>query len=240
MIRALGANQRAKAACGAELVSSRTCAVTRAVRPPEDLVRFVAGPDGAIVPDIARKLPGRGVWVTCHREAVSSAVKKHVFARTLRAKIKVDQELPALVESLLIQRALQLLSICNKAGLLLCGSGKVNSWLDEGANGALVQAIDASPGGLAKVARKYRAICSATKIEPIEVSLLTINELSLAIGRANVVHAALSKGNAATNFLAAVGRIEKYRATEFEAPAFVVADEAAFTQSDAIRNTGQV
>ena len=240
MIRALGANQRAKAACGAEQASARTCIVTRVARPPEALVRFVVGPDSSIVPDVAQKLPGRGVWVTCHRDAVGDAVKSGGFARSLRCKVNVDPELATLVESLLVRRVLDQLSICNKAGLLRCGLGKVNAWLEAGADGALIQAVDASPDGLAKVARKYRAICSATKTLPIEVSMLTINELSLAIGRANVVHAALSKGKAAANFLAAVSRVERYRATEFEAPAFVVADEAAIEQPPATRNTGQV
>jgi len=240
LIRALGANQRAKAASDAEQASVRTCVATRAVRPPDDLIRFVAGPDGWIVPDVANKLPGRGVWVTCHRDAVRSAVEKRAFSRSLGHKVNVDLELADRVEMLLVRRALDHLSICNKAGLVLCGSGKVNSWLEAGAHGALVQAVDASPDGLAKVARKYRAICAATKIRPIEVSLLTIDELSLAIGRANVVHAALSRGKAATNFLAVVSRVERYRATEFEAPAFVVADEATIEQPNAIRNTGQV
>ncbi|MGI9479507.1 MAG: RNA-binding protein [Hyphomicrobiaceae bacterium] len=236
----MDANQRAKAAWSAEQASARTCIVTRVARPPEALIRFVVGPDASIVPDVARKLPGRGVWVTCCRDVVGDAVKKGAFARSLRSKVNVDPELAILVDRLLVRRALDQLSISNKAGLLQCGLGKVDAWLSAGADGALIQAVDASPNGLAKVARKYRAVCAASKTPPIEVSMLTINELSLAIGRANVVHAALSKGNAATNFLAAVSRVERYRATEFEAPAFVVADEAVIEQSQAIRNTGQV
>ena len=240
MIRALGAKQRADAACGEEQASARTCIATRAVRPPEDLVRFVASPDGQIVPDIARKLPGRGVWVTCHKDAVRTAVKNQAFARSLRRKVSAADDMADRLDALLTRRALELLSICNKAGLVACGSGKVNSWLEAGADGALVQAADASPDGLAKVARKYRAIRVATERRPVEVSLLTIDDLSLALGRANVVHAALSEGKAATNFLAAVSRVEKYRAAQFEAPAFMVADEASDDQPNAIRNTGQV
>lgn len=240
MIRALDADQRADAARAAGETACRTCIVTRAVRPPADLVRFVSGPGGEIFPDIAQKLPGRGIWVTCHRDAVRSAVEKNAFARALRSKVAVAEDLPERVDRLLMRRALDLLSICNKAGLVQCGSSKVNSWLEAGADGTLLQAVDASRGGLAKVARKYRAICAAIERQPSEVSFLTIDELSLAIGRANVVHAALSKGKAATNFLAAVGRVEKYRAAEFGAPVHMVADEAVSEQPDAIRNTGQV
>lgn len=238
MIRALGANQRAKAACGMEQSSLRTCIATRVVRPPEDLVRFVLGPDGSIVPDIARKLPGRGVWVTCHERAVSKAVAAGGFARALRRKVDVRPDLPKLVDTLLLRRALDLLSICNKAGLVVTGSGKVNAWIETGADGSLIQAADASPDGLAKVARKYRAIRMATEKQPVEVTLLKIDDLSLAMGRANVVHAALSEGKAATNFMDSVTRVAKYRAAHFEAPAAVVADEAEIVQPQAIRNTG--
>lgn len=240
MIRALGAGKRGDTACRQDCSSSRTCIVTRAPHPPEDLIRFVEGPDGRIVPDIARKLPGRGVWVTCLKETVESAVRSRAFARALRRKVDVDDGLADLVDQLLVRRAQELFSICNKAGLVACGSGKVNSWLEAGASGALIQAADASPDGLAKVARKYRAIRAATGKTPVEVTLLTISELSLAIGRANVVHAALSEGRAATNFLAAVGRVAKYRAARSEAPAFTIAGEASEKTSDAIRNTGKV
>jgi predicted RNA-binding protein YlxR (DUF448 family) len=236
----MGAKKRADAACGRELSSARTCIATRVARPPEDLVRFVADPSGHIIPDIARKLPGRGVWVTCHRTEIQTAVNKRLFARSLRCKVTVDDDLAERTEKLILRRALDLFSICNKAGLVACGSGKVNSWLEAGAEGALVQAADASPEGLAKVARKYRAIRAATGRRPVEVTLLTIDELSLAIGRANVVHAALSEGKAATNFLAAADRIAKFRAVQFEAPAFVVADEASQVPSDTIEDTGQV
>jgi predicted RNA-binding protein YlxR (DUF448 family) len=236
----LSAENRADAACGRESTSARTCIATRVVRPPEDLIRFVADPDGRIIPDIARKLPGRGVWVTCHSAALQTAIDKAAFARALRRKVTVERDLTERTDRLLLRRALDLFSICNKAGLVACGSGKVNSWLEAGADGALVQAADASPEGLAKVARKYRAIRAATERRPVEVTFLTIDELSLAMGRANVVHAALSEGRAATNFLAAAERVAKFRAVRFEAPAFMVADEASQVPSEVIEDTGKV
>lgn len=240
MIRALGAAKRMQDASAVEETSRRTCVVTRAERAPEELIRFAAAPDGQIVPDIARKLPGRGVWVTCHRPVLEAAVARGAFARSLKRKVTLDDELVTRVDTLLHQRALQLLSLCNKAGLVVAGSSKVTSWMDAGANGALVQASDASPDGLEKVARKYRAVRAATGKTPIEVSLLTISDLSLAIGRANVVHAGVSAGKATTQFLAAVRRVMTFRAAEFEAPASMVAPDAHDEQRHAIRNTGQV
>jgi len=238
LIRALAAKQRADVACGGMQTSLRRCIVTRTERPPEDLVRFVVGPNDQVIPDIARRLPGRGIWVTCHKDALREAVAKHAFARASRRKVNVSNDLPDQLDTLLFKRALEFLSICNKAGLVACGSGKVNSWIEAGADGALVQAADASPDGLAKVARKYRAVRSATIRPPLEVSLFKIDDLSLALGRANVVHAALSKGTAADNFLTAASRAERYRAAQFEASACMVAAKAIDDQPNVIRNTG--
>lgn len=196
----------------ADHAAERSCVVTRALLPPDELIRFVASPSGEIVPDVARKLPGRGVWVTCSRPAVEKAVSGKAFARALKRRVDVPADLADRVEERLIRRALDALSLATKAGLVVTGAGKVNTWIERGAEGALIQAIDASPEGLAKVARKYRAVCRASDRSPACVALLTIEQLGLAMGRANVVHAALSDGKAADNFLVATKRLEQYRA----------------------------
>jgi hypothetical protein len=196
----------------ADHAAERSCVVTRALLPPDELIRFVASPSGEIVPDVARKLPGRGVWVTCSRSAVEKAVSGKAFARALKRRVDVPADLADRVEERLLRRALDALSLANKAGLVVTGAGKVNTWIEQGAEGALIQAIDASPEGLAKVARKYRAVSRAGDRSPACVALLTIEQLGLAMGRANVVHAALSDGKAADNFLVATKRLEQYRA----------------------------
>ena len=196
----------------AEHAAERSCVVTHALLPPDELIRFVASPSGEIVPDLARKLPGRGVWVTCSRPAVEKAVSGKAFARALKRRVDVPADLADRVEERLVRRALDALSLATKAGLVVTGAGKVNTWIERGAEGALIQAIDASPEGLAKVARKYGAVCRASDRSPACVALLTIEQLGLAMGRANVVHAALSDGKAADNFLVATERLEQYRA----------------------------
>ncbi len=221
-------------------VSLRTCIVTRVARPPEELIRFALSPDGKIVPDVSRKLPGRGVWVTCSRSCVEKAQSSGFFARALRRKIEAAPDLGQTVDRLLVKRALELLSICNKAGLVATGRAKVNAWIEAGAAGVLLQGADASADGLEKVARKYRAVSLAANRQPNEVSLLTIDELSLAIGRANVVHAALSNGSAATNFLAAASRVAQYRQGATEASTPKVAEQAAGAEQAATRNAGTV
>ena len=204
----------------ADHAAERSCVVTRALLPPDELIRFVASPSGEIVPDVARKLRGRGVWVTCSRPVVEKAVSGKAFARALKRRVDVPADLADRVEERLIRRALDALSLANKAGLVLTGAGKVNTWIERGAEGALIQAIDASPEGLAKVARKFRAVCRASDRSPACVALLTIEQLGLAMGRANVVHAALSDGKAADNFLVATKRLEQYRAVSPDRSAF--------------------
>src|SRR2546423_5347801 len=110
----------------------RQCAVSRARKPPEELIRFVAGPDGALVPDLARRLPGRGVWVDATREAVAVAVRKGAFARSLKRQISVPPDLPALVETLMASRLADALSIANKAGPVVSGFGRWEKLIPRG------------------------------------------------------------------------------------------------------------
>src|SRR5690349_5329932 len=105
------------------------CAVTREVKPVAELVRFVAAPDGAIVPDIKRRLPGRGVWVTAQRAAISDAVKHNVFARSLKRSVSADRDLAATVEHQLEAAALDALAIAHKAGRVAIGFGRAETAL---------------------------------------------------------------------------------------------------------------
>ena len=113
----------------------RLCAVSRAHKPPEELIRFVAGPDGAIVPDLARRLPGRGVWVDATRQAVAAAVRQKAFARSLKRQVSVPADLADLVERLMARRLAEALSIANKAGLVVAGFAKVEELIAAGEGG---------------------------------------------------------------------------------------------------------
>ncbi len=107
--------------------TTRMCAVTRAVRPVPELIRFVSGPGGIVVPDIRGKLPGRGVWVSNNRASVEQAVRRKVFARALKAEVSAPADLAGQVESLLKQDALQMLALANKAGAVVTGFDKIEA-----------------------------------------------------------------------------------------------------------------
>jgi predicted RNA-binding protein YlxR (DUF448 family) len=196
----------------------RLCAVTRAQRPVEDLVRFVLGPDGTIVPDLARRLPGRGVWVEARRETLATAVRRKVFARSLQRQVVVPEDLPDQVERLMTRRLAEAVSLANKAGLLVTGFAKVEELIAKGRAALLIHAADGGSDGVEKLARKFRAQMAgdgcAERADHAIVTDLTGQQLDLAIGRSNVVHAAATGGGAAWRILAEAGRLRRFRSQE--------------------------
>jgi predicted RNA-binding protein YlxR (DUF448 family) len=187
----------------------RMCIVTRERRSPEELIRFVLGPEGTVVPDIKAKLPGRGVWVTARAKLVEDAVRRQAFSRGLKANAKAAATLPADVDALLERDCLQSLSLANKAGAVVTGFTKVEAAINGGNIALLLHAKDASADGIRKVAqaarRKYGASC------PPEINLFESGQLDLALGRANVIHAALKVEPASRAFLARCRRLAAYR-----------------------------
>lgn len=189
--------------------SARRCALTRASRPKSDLIRFVLSPDGEIVPDLREKLPGRGVWVTAAEDAVAEARKKNVFARSLKTPAKVPGDLAERIGRMLNEAALKAFSLANKAGEVTFGFVKIEEALKKGRVTALIHASDASDDGSQKLDRIYRAVAAEAAMAPI--AIFSGHELSLASGRPNVIHAALTEGGAAAKFIAAASRAERYR-----------------------------
>lgn len=186
----------------------RRCAVTRQEASVDRLLRFVADPDGAIVPDVLCRLPGRGVWVSATRPAVEEAAKKNVFARSLRRKVDVEHDLADRVDRRLSQQAMNLLSIANKCGEVLSGFAKVEAGIKSGAVFLLAHATHASEDGKRKLDRLLRA---CTSDEGKIVELFASTELSLALGRSNVIHAGLIRGGASVKFLNEAARLARYR-----------------------------
>jgi len=185
----------------------RKCAVTGEVRSKEDLVRFVASPEGEIVPDVAGTLPGRGVWVTARSDVVARAAVKGHFARSLRAPVKADRDLAETVERLLAKRCLQWLGLARRSGAAVTGYEKVRAAVAGGGVAALIAARDAAAGGRDKLKRLARARGAGAAY----VDLFEAAELAEALGQPHVVHAALYRGRLADSFLADAGRLRGFR-----------------------------
>jgi predicted RNA-binding protein YlxR (DUF448 family) len=195
---------------GSETGPERTCIVTRQRGAPDTMIRFVIGPGSVVVPDIRRKLPGRGVWVTARAERVAEAVKRRAFARALSAQVQVSEALPAEIDALLVSDCLQSLAMANKAGQVVAGFAKVEAAIAAGDVLALVHASDGRSDGKRKLDRiRHKATGESAYEPPIELFLS--DQLDLALGRANVIHAALVPGSASGAFLARCRKLALYR-----------------------------
>jgi len=197
----------------------RLCAVTRTRKPPDALIRFVLSPEGAIVPDLARRLPGRGVWIGATRRELAAAVRQKVFARSLKCPVLVPDDLLDRVESLIKRRLAEAVSLARKAGVLVTGFAKVEELIGNGRAVLLLHAADAASDGVAKLDRKFRALRGPGAEVEATVRELTSAELSLAIGRSNVVHAAASGGGACRRIAYEASRLRHYREAGPAAPA---------------------
>ncbi len=194
-----------------ETGAERTCALTRVAAPPERLIRFALAPDGAIVPDLERRLPGRGVWLTATREAVEKAVASKAFARSLKCPVVVRPDLPAAVDALMLKRLTEALALANKAGLVIVGFQQVDAALEKHAVAALLHGSDGAADGRGKLDRKFQAIQRAKGAPAPIIGILASTEIGLAMGRPSVVHAALIPGGLSDRILRAAERVERYR-----------------------------
>jgi predicted RNA-binding protein YlxR (DUF448 family) len=188
--------------------TERLCAVTRAVKPIDELIRFVVGPDG-VVPDLKRKLPGRGLWVSAERATLKDAIARNVFARGFKREVRVTPELLDQTEHLLVRSALDALAIAGKSGLVAAGFAKAEAAIGREKVVGLLHASDAGADGVAKLAGALRHRDDADSIAIIKA--FTTAQLDLALGRSNVVHAALLAGSANDTFLARFARLERFR-----------------------------
>jgi predicted RNA-binding protein YlxR (DUF448 family) len=190
----------------------RTCVVSREVRPLDELIRFVVGPTGEVVPDVKRKLPGRGLWISASRQRVAEAVRRHQFSRGFKRDVRVAPSLPADTEALLVRSATEALAMAAKAGQVVSGFAKVEGALQREI-AALIHASDGAADGIRKLDAilRQRGGKRGESPEIPTVNVLTSAELDLALGRSNVIHAALLAGPASKTFLSRCQMLVQYR-----------------------------
>lgn len=193
----------------------RQCALTRTERPVSELIRFAESPDGVIAPDVDAKAPGRGVWITLSRSAVEAAVNKKVFSRSLKAAVEVPPDLALLTRSRLEQRLAGALGLARKAGALVTGAAKVAALVEKRGAAALITASDAAPDGRRKMLQSVRRAYEASG-GPEHIESLSSDQLGLALGLENVIHAALIPGAAANSVIERAHRLARFIATDRE------------------------
>ena len=194
----------------------RMCAVSRDVRPIDELIRFVVAPSGDVVADLKRKLPGRGLWVSASRGTVAEAVRRHQFSKGFKRDVRAAATLAADTEALLERFVIDALAMAAKAGQVISGFTKVADTLDRHGQGSVRALIHATDGAVDGI-RKLDAVAGQNGRDdgqpagiPI-VNVLTSEQLDLALGRSNVIHAALLAGPASDTFLSRSHLLVRYR-----------------------------
>jgi predicted RNA-binding protein YlxR (DUF448 family) len=193
--------------------TERMCAITRAVRPIDELIRFVVAPSGEVIPDLKRKLPGRGLWVSASHKAVAEAVRRNQFGKGFRRDVRVAPTLAADTENLLVRSTVEALAMAAKAGQVVAGFAKVEGALQAHQAVALIHAADGAADGIRKldaILRQNAANAGESPEFPV-IGVLTSEQLDLALGRSNVIHAALLAGAAGKTFLSRSQILVRYR-----------------------------
>ncbi len=183
----------------------RKCLATGEVQPKYGLIRFVAGPDGQVVPDVMAKLPGRGFYVAADRAALDLAVKKKLFARGAKQPVTVPDGLVDEVEKQLARRVVDLISMQRKGGRAVAGYEKTKGWLQNEEAEVLIQAVDGSGRGKSKLSTPHYGHY---------IGWLTADELGMAFGRQTVIHAALASGGLTQRVVEEAQRLKGVRQTE--------------------------
>ena len=180
----------------------RKCIATGEVHPKAELIRFVVGPDNQLVPDLAGKLPGRGIWVVAQRQALEKALKKNMFVRAARTELKVSDTLVSEIEQQLARRVVDLISLSRKSGQAVSGYEKVKDVLSKETAEVLLQAEDGSSRGKSKLSTPHYGHY---------IGWLTADELGMAFGRQTVIHAALGAGGLTQRVVEEAQRLKGFR-----------------------------
>jgi predicted RNA-binding protein YlxR (DUF448 family)/ribosomal protein L30E len=182
--------------------------VSGTVMPDNRLIRFVADPDGHVVPDAGAKLPGRGLWVEASRDAVNTAVEKKLFSRAAKAQVTAGTDLAARAEKALVTRMLGDLGIARRSGALVLGFDNVlRALMGPKPPKVLIEAFDGAADGK----RKLYAAAHRLELQCVVIESLTSAELGLALGRENVIHAAVQPGGLAERLIFDAERLSGFR-----------------------------
>lgn len=196
-----------------EAGNGRTCIVTRESGSPEELIRFVAAPDGTVVADLKRQLPGRGCFVSLDRMLVEKAVEKKLFARALKADVRAPEDLAERVDRLFAARLTGMMNMARKAGQFVTGASKVDAAVRSGAAIATFHAKDAAQDGVRKIdqARKAWHLGMNTDVEIPSFRLFTEAEMEELMGQNAFIHAAALAGQAGEGVVKRANLLERYR-----------------------------
>lgn len=180
----------------------RRCLVTRETLPKNRLIRFCVSPERIVIPDLAGKLPGRGLWVTADKDLVAAACAKGLFAKAAHAKVTCPENMDELIRTLFVKRLQSLLGLARKAGLAVAGFEKAAEALKKKQAVCLLEAVDGAADGREKLDRLRGGV-------PL-IRVLTADQTAEALGAGICVHTVLKQGGAADLFVAEARRFAAY------------------------------
>ena len=181
----------------------RRCIASGEVRPKDQLLRFVIGPEDRVVLDLSGTLPGRGLWLSARRDMIEKACARNLFARAAKSSARVPEDLPEQIEQALRRRCLDLIGLARRAGQAVAGFDKVRAWLSDGKAAVLIEASDGSADGRGKISAVGRGVTPGLPI----VELFDAATLGQTMGRDRAVHVAMTPGRLSLRFLAEAGRL---------------------------------
>ncbi len=207
--------------------TTRRCIVSRTVQPIERMIRFVIDPEGKVTPDVARRLPGRGIWLSARRDVVNTAVAGSLFAKAARCKVTVPEGMADQIEQLLARRCLDTLGLARRAGQCVAGFEKVCDAARAKRVGVFLTALGAAADGVAKIRAKAPDV-------PV-LSVLTSEEMGGVFGRFPCVHVAVAPGKLARSIQNEAVRLSGFRLSET-----TPADRAEKPSGNGVRKDGYV
>lgn len=191
----------------ADDAAQRRCIVSGEMLPKEMLVRFVVAPDGTVVPDVAGRLPGRGLWLAARRDIIEKACTRNIFSRAAKATVRLPEDLLAQVDSLLASRCLELIGLAKRAGQAVSGYEKSKAWIAAGKVAVLVQACDAAEDGKRKLSTQAQGGVGQSPSRVFVAEAFTAQELGQALGRDARVHVAIAAGGLANRLKNELARL---------------------------------
>ena len=192
-------------------MNDRTCIVTRQNGPADDMIRFVADPEGRVVADLKAHLPGRGCWVTARRAMVQRAVDKKLFARALKAPVAAPADLADEVDRLIAAGLVGMMGLARKAGQLVGGAAKVEAAVRSGSAIAVLHAVDASADGVRKIGQARHARVAAGGSAVAAFHLLRADEMAVLGSGGDVIHVAVLAGQAGEGVVKRAMMLDRFR-----------------------------
>ena len=192
-------------------MNDRTCIVSRKTGSANDMIRFVADPEGTIVPDLKGQLPGRGCWVTAERSFVQQAVDRGLFARALKSQVEAPAELADQIDTIMVSSLIGMMSLARKAGQVLTGATKVDSAVRSDQCLAVLHATDASADGIRKLEQARHAIAALGGREIPAFQLLSAEEMSVLASGGQVIHLAVLAGQAGEGVVKRAKMLDRFR-----------------------------